>query len=334
MHPISNIKNMTSLYPLKFKPQPKARVWGGNKLRTLFNKSFPEAEKIGESWELSAVQRSLSVVTNGFLKGNTIEELIEVYMGELVGERVYDLYGVEFPVLVKLIDSAETLSVQVHPDDATAHERHNAYGKTEMWYVLQADEGAGLYVGFNRNLTAAEFYDHVQNNTLLDTLNFVTVRPGDTFFITPGTIHAIGKGIVLAEIQQTSDITYRVYDWGREHNPATARAMHVDQAIDIIDYVKKTEAKIDYAALPNEPVQLVDSPYFITNLVELNRPLARNLSNNDSFVIYVCIGGSVTIQCGKHSETMTKGETLLIPAAIADFTLLPSPEAKLLETYM
>jgi mannose-6-phosphate isomerase len=325
---------MTPLYPLKFKPQAKATVWGGNKLNALFNKPFPATEKIGESWELSAVQRNLSVVTNGFLKGNTIEELTEVYLGELVGEKNYERFGIEFPVLVKLIDAAETLSVQVHPDDEAARIRHNAYGKTEMWHVLQADNGAGLYVGFNRNLTAAEFYDRVQNNTLLETLNFVNVQPGDTFFITPGTIHAIGKGIVLAEIQQTSDITYRIYDWGREHNPATARAMHVDQAIDIIDYAKKTEAKINYARLPDEPVQLVDSPYFVTNLVEITRPMERNLLDKDSFVIYVCIGGGATIQYNRHSETMTKGETLLIPAAIADFTLLPSPEATLLETYI
>jgi mannose-6-phosphate isomerase len=325
---------MTPLYPLKFKPQAKATVWGGNKLHTLFNKPFPATEKIGESWELSAVQRNLSVVTNGFLKGNTIEELTEVYLGELVGEKNYEHFGIEFPILVKLIDAAETLSVQVHPDDETARIRHNAYGKTEMWHVLQADNGAGLYVGFNRNLTAAEFYDCVQNNTLLETLNFVNVQPGDTFFITPGTIHAIGKGIVLAEIQQTSDITYRIYDWGREHNPATARAMHVDQAIDVIDYAKKTEAKIDYARLPDEPVQLVASPYFITNRIEITRPLERNLSGNDTFVIYVCTSGDVTIQYNRHSETMTKGETLLVPAAIADFTLLPSPEATLLETYI
>jgi mannose-6-phosphate isomerase len=325
---------MTSLYPLKFNPQPKTTVWGGNKLNTLFNKSFPAAAKTGESWELSAVQGNLSVVANGFLKGNTIEELMEVYLGELAGDKVYDRFGVEFPILVKLIDASETLSVQVHPDDETARLRHNAYGKTEMWYVLQADPGAGLYVGFNRDLTATEFYERIQKNTLPDTLNFVPVAPGDTFFITPGTIHAIGKGIVLAEIQQTSDITYRIYDWGREHNPATARAMHVEQAIDIIDYAKKTETKLHYAAQPNEPLRLVDSPYFVTNLAELTRPLARNLSDNDSFVIYVCLSGSATIQYANASESVAKGETLLIPASITDFTIAPSPAVKLLETYL
>jgi mannose-6-phosphate isomerase len=325
---------MTKMYPLKFRPQPKTTVWGGNKLTTLFHKSFPATEKIGESWELSAVQQSLSVVTNGFLKGNTVEELIEIYLGELVGDKVYERYGVEFPVLVKLIDASETLSVQVHPNDATALERHNAYGKTEMWYVLQADEGAGLYVGFNCTMTAAEFYARVQNNTLPEMLNFVPVAPGDTFFIAPGTIHAIGKGIVLAEIQQTSDITYRVYDWGREHNPSTARAMHVEQAIDIINYEKTSHPKTVYRETPNAPTLLVESPYFTTHLLPLNRPLTRNLLNNDSFVIYMCIDGSATLQCLNGSATLTKGETLLVPAAIADVTLLPSPAARLLESYI
>jgi len=325
---------MAQLYPLKFKPQPKTTVWGGTKLVTLFNKAFPATEKIGESWELSAVQRSQSIVTNGYLKGNNIEELMEVYLGELAGDKLYDRYGVEFPVLVKLIDASETLSVQVHPNDATARERHNAYGKTEMWYVLQADKGAGLYVGFNRDLTASEFYEHVQKNTLPDMLNFVKVAAGDAFFITPGTIHAIGKGIVLAEIQQTSDITYRVYDWGREHHPATAREMHVEQAIDVIDYTQKTHARIAYHAAPNTPVELVRSPYFTTNLLELTEPTARNLMRFDSFVIYVCVAGSATIVYRGGEEIITAGETALVPASIADVTLVPLPAAKLLESYI
>jgi mannose-6-phosphate isomerase len=205
-----------------------------------------------------------------------------------------------------------------------------------MWYVLQADADAGLYVGFNRDMTAVDFYERVQKNTLTETLNFVNVQPGDMFFIAPGTIHAIGKGIVLAEIQQTSDITYRVYDWGREHNPATARAMHVEQAIDVIDYTKKTEAKTVYKNTPGVPVELARSPHFITNLLELNCPLSRNLLDNDSFVIYVCVEGSVTVQYNNGSETLTKGETLLVPAAIADITLTPAPTAtaKLLESYI
>ncbi|MDR2361746.1 MAG: class I mannose-6-phosphate isomerase [Prevotellaceae bacterium] len=325
---------MKPLYPLTFKPQPKSRIWGGHKLRTLFDKPFSAAEKIGESWELSAVQRNLSIVANGFLKGNTIEELIEVYLGELVGDRIYERYGVEFPILVKLIDAAETLSVQVHPDDATALERHNAYGKTEMWYVLQADKGAGLYVGFNRHLSPAELYERVQRNTLTDALNFVAVQPGDMFFIAPGTIHAIGQGIVLAEIQQTSDITYRVYDWGREHNPATARDMHLDLAIDVIDYSKKTTAKTPYHLRPNTPVPLARSSCFITDLLELDRPMARNLADNDSFIIYVCLDGCATLRYASGNHILPKGQTILVPAAIADINIIPEPAVRLLETYL
>ncbi|MDR1680941.1 MAG: class I mannose-6-phosphate isomerase [Prevotellaceae bacterium] len=325
---------MTSLYPLKFKPQPKTSVWGGHKLCTLFNKPFPADDKIGESWEISGVQGYVSVVANGFLKGNTIEEVIEIYLGELLGDRLYDQFGVEIPVLVKLIDASETLSVQVHPDDATARERHNAYGKTEMWYILQADEGAGLYVGFNRNLSPAELYERVSRNTLIEALNFVPVEPGDMFFIAPGTIHAIGQGIVLAEIQQTSDITYRVYDWGREHNPATARDMHLDMAIDVIDYTRRTDVKTLYEHRPNTPVALARSLHFITNLLEIDRPLERNLSDNDSFVIYICLEGSATIEYPFGNESIIKGETLLIPAIMSDVTVIPQPAARLLETYL
>ncbi len=330
----ANKKRMASLYPLKFKPQPKATVWGGNKLATLFRKPFSAGEKTGESWELSAVQGSLSVAGNGFLKGNNIEELAEIYMGELVGEKVYEHYGVELPLLFKLIDASETLSVQVHPDDEVARTRHDAYGKTEMWYVLHADENAALYVGFNRPITAADFYERVQNNTLVEVLNKEKVKAGDAFFIPPGTIHAIGKGIVLAEIQQTSDITYRVYDWGREHDPSTAREMHVEEAIDVLDYVPQKSAKVNYNEVLNVPVMLARSPYFTTHLLMINRPVARDLTEVDSFVIYFCIEGKATIQYHGGHETIECGETLLVPAAIADYTLEPSPTAKLLESYV
>jgi len=325
---------MASLYPLKFKAQPKETVWGGNTLKKLFGKDFPADKKIGESWELSAVQRNQSIVTNGFLKGNNIEEMVEIYMGELVGEKIYDRYGVEFPILVKLLDAQERLSVQVHPDDETARERHNAYGKTEMWYVVHAEPGATLYIGFNRDITAAEFYRRIQDNTLLEVLNSVEVQAGNSFFISPGTIHAIGKGIVLAEIQQTSDITYRVYDWGREHNPATDREMHVEQAIDVIDYTRKDAPKTKYSKVQNAPAMLAECPYFTVNLWDITQPVVRNLSEHDTFIIYLCLEGSATINYNGGTESIACGETLLVPAALADYTITPSPAAKLLETYV
>jgi mannose-6-phosphate isomerase len=329
------IISVNTLYPLKFKPQPKETVWGGHKLNTLLYKGFSAEKKIGESWELSGVQKNLSVVTNGHLKGNSIEELAEIYMGELLGDKVYEQFSVEFPLLIKFIDASDTLSVQVHPADAVAAERHGAYGKTEMWVVLAAEPGAGLYVGFKEQLTAQAFYAHTQKGTLPEVLNFEPVAPGDVFFIPAGRIHAIGKGVLLAEIQQTSDITYRVYDWGREYNPATARDMHIDLAIDVIDYAPSNRYKTRYAPQPNVPVNLATCPYFTTNLLEIDHTVERPLLNRDSFVIYICLEGSATLVCkGGAQETVTQGETLLVPAAIADTRLQPVAGARLLEVYV
>jgi mannose-6-phosphate isomerase len=322
------------LYPLKFKPQPKETVWGGHKLNTLLAKDFPAEKKTGESWELSGVQKNLSVVANGYLKGNNIEELVEIYMGELLGEKVYEQFGMEFPLLIKFIDATDTLSVQVHPGDAVAAERHNAYGKTEMWVVLAAEPGAGLYMGFKEKLTAQAFYAHTQKGTLPEVLNFEQVAPGDVFFIPAGRIHAIGKGVLLAEIQQTSDITYRVYDWGREHNPATARDMHIDLAIDVIDYAPSDQYKTKYTRQLNAPVNLVGCPYFTTNLLELDSTVERPLLLCDSFVIYICLGGTISLTCKGVQETVAKGETLLVPACMADIRLQPEANAKLLEVYV
>ena len=325
---------VNALYPLKFKPQPKETVWGGCKLNTLLYKDFPAGKKTGESWELSGVQRNLSVVANGRLKGNNIEELAEIYMGELLGDKLYEQFGAEFPLLIKFIDACDTLSVQVHPDDAAAAERHNAYGKTEMWVVLAAEPGAGLYVGFKELLTAQAFYEHTQKGTLPGVLNFEPVAPGDVFFIPAGRIHAIGKGVLLAEIQQTSDVTYRVYDWGREYNPATAREMHVDLAIDVIDYTPVGQYKTAYTPQRNVPVSLAACPYFTANLLDIDRAVERPLLPRDSFVIYICLEGSATLVCKGMRETIAKGGTVLVPAAIADICLQPAPEARLLEVYV
>jgi len=322
-----------NLYPLKFKPIAKEMVWGGSRLAKLFGKPFDAGKKIGESWELSGVQKNLSQVSNSFLKGNNVEELVEIYMGELVGEKVYEQFGVEFPLLVKLIDATETLSVQVHPDDETAAQRHNAYGKTEMWYVLDAAPGAGIYVGFKQPLDARSFYEHTLNNSLPEQLNFEPVQPGDVFFIPAGSIHAIGKGVMLAEIQQTSDITYRVYDWGREHNPTTAREMHLDLAIDVLDYTAGHDYKTSYLPEKNKPVELVNCPYFTTNLLEIDSLVSRPLLMRDSFVIYLCVEGALGIDCSGVKETLHKGETLLVPACIADIHLKPEEKAKVLEIY-
>jgi mannose-6-phosphate isomerase len=325
---------MNTLYPLKFKPQPKETVWGGHKLAALLKKNFPSDVKIGESWELSGLQKDLSVVVNGYLKGNTIQELAEIYMGELVGDKVYDRFEREFPLLIKFIDAADRLSVQVHPDDETAIERHNAFGKTEMWYVFDAEPNSGVCIGFKEDLTAQSFYDHTKKGTLTDVLNFEQAAPGDVFFIPAGRIHAIGKGLMLVEIQQTSDTTYRVYDWGRENDPATARDMHVDLAIDVIDYHKITQSKMNYKPEKDIPVNIAQCPYFTTNLLDLDKTVARHLLDQDSFVIYICLEGEASLTCRGMKETISMGETVLVPASIADIQIHPFPKVKLLEVYI
>ena len=227
-----------AIYPIKFIPQPKERVWGGRRLAAQFHKPFDPDAVIGESWEVSGFEDDSSVIESGWLEDNPLFDVIETYMDEMVGEDNYKRFGNEFPILVKLLDIQERLSVQVHPDDETAFDRHNSYGKTEAWYVLEADPTARIYMGFNKDLDAREFLDRCAAGTLEEVLNVVTPKKGDFFFIEAGTVHSAGGGLVIAEIQQLSDVTYRIYDWGRENNPATARQMHVDLALTCIDYRK------------------------------------------------------------------------------------------------
>lgn len=322
------------LYPLKFAPIYKERVWGGNKLATAMNRSISSEKPIGESWELSAVTGELSKVTNGFLKGNDIQELIETYMGDLVGDKVYNKFGIEFPLLFKLIDSAERLSVQVHPNDALSKERHNAYGKTEMWYVIAADKDALIYVGFNKEMTKEEYIERVKAGTLLEVMHTEKAQQGDVFFLPAGRIHAIGQGLLVAEIQQTSDVTYRIYDWGRENDPATAREMHTQLSEDAIDYTFHKEFKTQYKTQVDSVVKLVSCDYFTTNLLDLKQSKTRDYLTIDSFVAYMCLDGAARIEYAGGNETIKKGETILIPAVIEEVNIVPEGLVKLLETYI
>ncbi|MDR3365800.1 MAG: class I mannose-6-phosphate isomerase [Prevotellaceae bacterium] len=320
------------LYPLKFKPIFKEIVWGGSRMRTILGKSVAANKNIGESWELSGVKGNLSVVSNGYLKGNNIEELIEVYMGELVGEKVYGRFGQEFPLLIKFIDANEPLSVQVHPDDATAAQRHHAYGKTEMWHVLDAEPNAELIVGFRKETNLTEMLEHIEKNTLRDILNVEPVKAGESYFIPAGCIHAIGKGLLIAEIQQTSDVTYRVYDWGRN---LPNRPLHIDLAMDVICYHAAQGHKIAPPQALNRPEPLASCPYFTTNKLTLTQGVRRSYAEMDSFVAYICTGGAATVGCGGQSESVSKGETLLIPASLAgELRLEPQGKAELLEVYI
>jgi mannose-6-phosphate isomerase len=323
------------LYPLKFRQIYKERVWGGNKLSTVLRRTKKGKKVIGESWELSSVSGDLSIVANGFLKGNNIQELIETYMGDIVGDKVYETFGIELPLLFKLIDSAERLSVQVHPDDEVALKRHQAYGKTEMWYVIDAAENSLIYVGFNRDLDKEEFRRRVRDGNLTEVMNVEKAKKGDVFFLPAGRIHAIGEGLLIAEIQQTSDVTYRIDDWGRENNPATVREMHVELAEDVIDYKCRESYKTQYIAEENSATGLVNCKYFTANLLSFSEKTARHYADLDSFVVYVCLEGKAKLVCDVAvKETISTGETVLIPAIFNSVSIIPESDVKLLEVYI
>ena len=326
---------MEGLYPLKFTPIFKDKIWGGNKIKSILNKDFGHLPNCGESWELSGVEGNISVVSNGFLAGNTLEELIEIYMGDLVGEGIFETYGIEFPLLIKFIDANDDLSIQVHPDDEMSKERHNAFGKTEMWYVMQADQGSKLQSGFNQQVDQDKYLFKLEHNELTDILNFEEVAAGDVFFIPAGRVHAIGKGILLAEIQQTSDITYRIYDYDRRDNEGNPRELHTELALDAIDYTLSPGYKTRYESKLNESVELAKCKYFTTNVLDLNTIVEKDYNKLDSFVIYICLDGELQIETESGSETVQKGETILIPASIENVQLKPlSATVKLLEVYI
>ncbi|MCL1822409.1 MAG: class I mannose-6-phosphate isomerase [Prolixibacteraceae bacterium] len=326
---------MNKLYPLKFKPQLLEKIWGGEKLGVLLNKDVRPGDKCGESWELSAVEGHLSIVSNGFLKGNDIQELVEIYMGDLVGDRIYDCFGIEFPLLIKFIDAADDLSVQVHPDDELAKKRHNAYGKTEMWYVINADKSAKLNAGFNQPVTREKYLEYFESGNPMDLLNFEDVNPGDVFFIPAGRVHAIGKGIVVAEIQQTSDVTYRIFDYNRIDKDGNPRELHTDLALDALDFTwREGSNKTPYQKELNKTEQLVECKYFTTNIIEFDKPVEKDIEFLDSFVIYMCIDGCFDIVWKEGSETMQKGDTVLVPASFDEYTLKPDGKVKTLEIYI
>ena len=320
------------LYPLKFTPLFKYRIWGGEKLKTELNKECFE-ENIGESWEISDVSGDETVVAEGDLKGKTLRDLINQFQGEFVGNTVYDKFGEEFPLLIKFIDAKTPLSLQVHPGNKFAQERHNSLGKNEMWYVMQADKGAELIVGFDEEINIEGFKTHLKNNTILNVMHQETVSKGDTFYIPKGRVHAIGAGVLLAEIQQTSNITYRIYDYDRiDAKTGKKRDLHVDMAVDVIDYQVHNSYKTEYNLEKNKSIKLVHSPYFRTNIIDINTKIFRDYSPIDSFIIYMCVEGTLCLVSEKKSYTINKGETLLLPAAIKKVEL-ESKDAKVLEVY-
>jgi len=321
------------LYPLKFSPILKDKIWGGTKLKSLFNKSA-ETDKLGESWELSGYEGDESVVTNGYLAGNNLTELIEIYMGELIGDTIFDEYGLAFPLLFKLIDANENLSIQVHPNDETAAERHNSYGKTEMWYVVDADPGSELIIGFSDDCSRETYLNAMSEDKVEDLLLKVPVTKGDVFFIPAGRVHAIGKGVVVAEIQQSSDITYRIYDYKRKDDNGNERELHTEQALDVINFEASREPKTVYTPILNETTPLVTCDYFTTNMLRFDKRLERHYATIDSFVSYMCLEGNFSIEFEGDITIISKGDTVLIPASIDELSLIPVGEVTLLEVYV
>lgn len=316
-------------YPLTFKPILKERIWGGNKLKSLFGKEL-QSQQTGESWELSAIGNDISVISNGIYKNKLFTELISEFPKEILGEKVYRQFGKQFPLLFKFLDASEDLSIQVHPNDELAKKRHNSFGKTEMWYIIQADENTRNIIGFKEKSSSEEYLEKLKNKELFSILKEEKVQKGDVFFLETGTIHAIGKGIVLAEIQQTSDITYRIYDWDRTDNNGNPRELHLDLALDAINY-NPAQTRKPYSKKHNRSNAIVESKYFSVNFIPLSGSL-KMLNNKDSFCVYMCTSGSFSVFCNNEKYDFKKGNTILFPAVLNEFTL--EGKAELLEVYL
>ncbi|TYA54759.1 type I phosphomannose isomerase catalytic subunit [Formosa maritima] len=320
-----------SLYPLKFKPILKEKIWGGQKLNTLLNKNS-QSPNIGESWEISDVEGNTSIVANGKLIGLSLKQLLEIYKAELIGTKNYKKFGHTFPLLIKFIDAKADLSIQLHPNDEIASRRHNSFGKTEMWYVMQTNPNSNLIIGFNQEMTPEKYLNHLHNKTLTEILNYERVKSGDTFLIKEGKVHSIGSGVMLAEIQQTSDVTYRIYDWDRRDDLGEQRELHTELALEAINFSLKNDFKVEYKKEENKPNKMVCSPYFTTNYLKINQSIKIN-NTYDSFIIYLCVEGGANISTSNSKEHIKKGETILIPANILEFEIT-SKNATLLEVYV
>ena len=322
------------LYPFKFEPYLKSVIWGGSDICKFKGVESTE-ENIGESWEISGVKNHVSIVSNGELRGKTLEDILSNQKELLLGKKVYETYGETFPLLIKFIDARDDLSIQVHPDDELAKERHNSFGKTEMWYVVKATPEASLYSGFSKKITPEDYVAMVENGTFTDSLMQYNVKSGDVFFLPAGRVHAIGGGCFIAEIQQTSDITYRIYDYNRKDSEGKSRELHTQLVKDAIDYSVHKTYKTSYSEKINEPTALVSCPYFTTNLLELNQSILLDYKNLDSFVIYICMMGKAEIKDNKGNViSIRQGETVLIPADTTSVEIIPSENTKVLETFI
>ena len=321
-----------SLYPLRFNPILKPKIWGGDKLKTKLHK-LSDQSRLGESWEITGVKDDISVVAEGELKGYNLKQILENYQDKLVGKKVYAQFADEFPLLIKFIDAADTLSVQLHPNDILAKKRHNSFGKTEMWYIIEHNDDGFIIADFENKLNPDELTKYIDKGNLQDQLKSYKVQQGDTFFISPGLVHAIGKGVLLAEIQQTSDITYRLYDWDRKDEKGNGRQLHIKESIDAIDYTLSTQPKVDYDK-SKQQVLLADNKYFTTNRLQVDQQINLNLENRDSFTILMSVGGKAKIKHDEKYYSLDKGETLLIPASLNEIKILPEIKSTILDVHI
>jgi len=321
------------VYPIKFNPIFKHKVWGGNKLKELLNKPVSE-ENIGESWEISGVKDNVTKVANGIYQNKGLNDLVREFKSKFLGEENFIRFGEEFPLLIKFIDAKENLSVQLHPDDDLARERHNSFGKNEMWYLIDTEADSVLNLGLKKNVQEAEVLHAIQNNSLVDLLNFQKVNQGDSYFIKAGKIHAIGAGIVLAEIQQTSDVTYRIYDWERVDSNGLSRELHLKEAKEAIDYDSSYNFGLPYTYDKGNLAELISCKYFTTNIILVDKNYERDISHIDSFVIYICTEGELELKVQDYSLNIKMGECILLPALSKLVEFSPYRETKLLEVFI
>jgi len=316
---------------IKFEPLLKQTLWGGDKIIP-FKHLSDTLENVGESWEISGVKDNETIVSEGEYKGKSLNELVRELKGQLVGEENYQRFGDEFPLLIKFIDARQDLSIQVHPTDEIAHRQGKSRGKTEMWYALESAPGAQLYNGLKQQITPEQYKQMVENDTITDALARYEVSEGDVFFIPAGRIHAIGAGCFVAEIQQTSDVTYRIYDFKRKDKNGNYRELHTELAAESIDYTVLPNYRAEYERTKNEGVQVATCPYFTTAVYDLNEPMMLDYSDLDSFVILIAVKGEGTIKANGQEMSFRMGDTILLPATTGEVKV--EGEVKFLETFV
>lgn len=328
------------LYPFKFRPQLFHKLWGGHTIEKWYDHVPTDYENVGEAWVISDIEKYPTEVSNGPHTGDSLQDLLEVYMDELVGGKVYETFGNQFPLLMKFIDSEDDLSIQVHPGDDFAIEHEKSLGKTEMWYVLPAKGSSAIYLGWKQQMNASLIHAAIADGTLADYLREYKVHEGDVAFIPAGTVHAMRKDTIVAEIQENSDLTYRLYDYNRVGNDGKKRPLKLDKAMQVMDFSPKNEASC-VSTVPrfDGVVNLKKTPYFTTNLLAPTRPIQRDYMLLDSFVAYMCVEGQCKVtaldgEAEDNSVSLKLGEAVLIPAALNDILIEPHGHCKLLEVYV